>query len=192
LGWWLPKYQTFLLELLAAGLIVGTLYGGISMKFRLFAAKLPDIRFVAAAGFVLMAFAFWFWKAPTPRFGGGVFILLFPVLFLVFHGKCIELPVSCQTFLRAVVITGVIVFSCRIGAPWKLISADTLFTFVMPDVGTPAVVKDYVYGMRPAKGDQCWLVPECSPAWDRPPRSSCFGYSVFYSHESSINQSVRE
>ena len=181
LKWWFPNYKRFLLKVLSAGLFVGVLYFGIALRTRFAIVKLLNIRFVASFTFVLIAFLFWFWKAPTPRFGIGVFVLFFPVLFLFLHGKTLDQSENSRKLFQAVVIIGVAVFVCRLGSPWKRITSDNALTFNTLKVGEPQVKADSVFGVRPLKGDQCWLVPECSPV-KRPEKSSWHGRSVFYSN----------
>ncbi len=182
LNWWLPNYQTFLIKFISVGLFVGILYGSIALRSRFAIMKILDIRIVAATGFVLIAFVFWFWKAPTPRFGIGVFIIFFPVLFLFLHGKTLERPDNSRKLLQAIVVIGVVIFICRIGAPWEKISFDNILTINVLTVPEPKVIEDSVYGVRPIKGYyQCWLIPECTP-YDRPPKLSWRGKSAFYSN----------
>ena len=181
LRWWLPHYKYFLIKFLAAGLFVGLLYCGASLRSRFANVKIFSIRFVVAALFVLVAFLFWFWKAPTPRFGIGAFILFFPVLFLFLHGKTLDQSENIRKLFQVAVIIGVVVFVCRLDNPWKRITSDNALTFNTLKVGEPQVKADSVFGVRPLKGDQCWLVPECSPV-KRPKKSSWHGISVFYSN----------
>ncbi len=182
LNWWLPNHHIFIKKLVSTGLFIGFLYGGIALRARFAIIKILDMRFIAATGFVLGAFMFWFWKAPTPRFGIGVFILFFPVLFLFLHGKTTEASENIKKYMQAIVIVGVVIFICRFGVPWKILSLDNALTINRLTVGKPKVKSDSVYGFRPIKGDQCWLIPECSPEWDRPPKSSWLGKNIFYSN----------
>ena len=179
-NWWLSKYQTFLTQLIYAGLFVGILYGGVALRTKFIIVKIMDIRYVAAAGFIIIAFLFWFWKAPNPRFGIGVFILLFPVLFLFLHGKTLEISKNHRKLLQTTVVVGVIIFICQIGIPWKRLSFSNALTFNTLTVPTIEVYEDSVYGVRPVKRNQCWLVPECTP-YNHPAKSLWHGKSIFYS-----------
>lgn len=180
LEWWIPNYQIFLTKLLIAGLFVAILFGGIAIKTRLRSIKILDIRLWAAVVFVLSAFLFWFWKAPNPRFGIGVFVLLFPVLFLFIHGNVLEETKKSRYFLQVTAVIAVMIFACRIGVPWERISLKNALTFTALRVENPEVVKDATWGVRPKKGQQCWIVPECAP-FDRNPKSTLYGQDAFYS-----------
>ncbi len=70
--WWLPHYAVFILAVLAHSVAVAALY---RYYFREKLPERPGI-VVPALVFALMALAVWFIKAPTPRFGIGVFIIL--------------------------------------------------------------------------------------------------------------------
>ncbi len=75
--WWLPHYKLFLKKFAFTGILLGALYAVLAVKEKLLSIKLFDIRYLGAISFVILSFALWFWKAPTPRFGIGVFILFF-------------------------------------------------------------------------------------------------------------------
>jgi hypothetical protein len=72
----------------------------------------------------------------------------------------------------------VMMFAFRAGSPWKRISFENAVSFVPLTVESMEVKTDSVYGVRPGIGDQCWLVPDCSPE-DRPPKSTLYGRSAF-------------
>lgn len=177
-GWWFPTYLIFLVKLLFSGLVVGVSYGGIALKTRFKSAKLDDIRLISANIFILMAFLLWFVKAPTPRFGIGIFILFFPVLLLFLVGNDQVLTENTEKALKIVVMIAVMMFALRAGSPWKRISLGNAISFVPLTVESIEVKIDSVYGVRPVIEDQCWLVPDCSPE-DRPPKSTLYGRSAF-------------
>jgi len=181
LNWWFPNNQVFLVKLLKAGLSVGVLYAGVALITRFRSFKILDIRLWAAVVFALLSFSFWFLKAPTPRFGIGAFILLFPVLFLFLHASVFEETEKLRKFLQMIAVFAVMIFVCRIGEPWKRVSFENALTFNALTVPKKEVKKDPVYGVRPKKGDQCWTVPECAP-YGRPPKSSWHGRTTFYSN----------
>lgn len=181
LDWWFPHYQTFLTNLLTTGLSVGVLYAGIALRNRFHTVKITDSRLIAGVAFVLLALSFWFWKSPNPRFGIGIFILFFPVLLLCFNGNVVEETENSRKFLQAIAAILVIIFVCRIGVPWNRISLENALTFYTLTVPKPEIKNDPVYGVRPKKGNQCWVIPECAPS-DRPPKSSWHGSGAFYSN----------
>lgn len=182
LYWWLPNNQAFLVKLLKAGLFVGFLYAGIALTTRFRSFKILDTRLWAAVAFALLAFLFWFWKAPDPRFGIGIFILFFPILFLSFHGNVFDETETSRKFLQVTALLAVMIFVFRIGVPWKRVSfLGNALTFNALMVPKQKVKQDLNYGFRPKEGDQCWIIPECAPA-DRPPKSIWHDHSAFYSN----------
>ncbi|XCN74818.1 MAG: hypothetical protein Q3M24_08780 [Candidatus Electrothrix aestuarii] len=179
LSWWYPHYYPFLIKLLLSGGVVGILYVGIALRSKFASVKVLDIRFWGAVGVMALSLLFWFWKAPTPRFGIGVFFLFFPVVFLFFSGYDFDLSVKINKPIQVAVIVGLLFFSFYIGTPWKKISQQNLFSFKAITVPTPKTQADVTYGVRVIGGDQCWLSPQCSP-YDRPPLSSWHGVKTFY------------
>ena len=135
--WWLPQYISFLRELGFAGMLVGTLYGAFAVKEKFLSVKFSDIRYLGAVSFIVLSFIFWFWKAPTPRFGIGSFTLLFPVLLLFLYGAILEKSRKLEKILRIGVIAGLVLFSLRIGEPWKRISFNNALTMSILTVPYP-------------------------------------------------------
>ncbi len=180
--WWFSNYKSFLTKISYAGIFVGILYSGLALRAKFTTVRLFDLRFLGTLGFIIISFLFWFWKSPTPRFGIGAFILFFPVLFLFFYGYDFKMSKKINSILRSGIIAGLLLFSFRIALPWKRISMENALTFSSITVPTPQVQTDLRYGVRPITGDQCWLIPECAPPYDRPPLSSWHGIKAFYSH----------
>ncbi len=178
-SWWFPHYKPFLTNILLAGGVVGILYAGIALRSKFASVRLFDIRFWGALGFIVLSLLFWFWKAPNPRFGTGTFFLFFPVLFLFLSGYDFILPVKFNKILHIAIIAGILFFSFHIGAPWKKLSKKNMLSLKPITVPAPKVQADVTYGVRVAGGDQCWLIPKCSP-YDRPPLSSWHGLKAFY------------
>lgn len=177
--WWLPTYREFLTDLTRSGVIVGILYCVVAMVAGSFRASLLDLRYWGALSAVLLALLLWFWKAPTPRFGIGVFMVLFPVLFSFIQGKNAPQNARFSWWVRSAVVLAVLMIAFQVGEPIGKISRENILTMRRMTVANPKVVPDPVYGVRPVDTDQCALVPECAP-YDRPPRSIVWGRTVFY------------
>jgi hypothetical protein len=177
-GWWFPNYLGFLGKWLFSGLVVGIAYSGIALRTRFRTIKFADICIIYADIVIVMAFLLWFVKAPNPRFGIGVLILFFPVLLLFVLANDQVLTGIRRNALKIMVIVAVAMFGLRAGSPLKRVTLGNAFSFVPLSVPSIKVKKDSVYGVRPLKGDQCGLVPGCSPH-DRPPKSTLYGRSAF-------------
>ena len=182
LNWWFPRYtrhNPFIPNIVKSGIGVLAMYIAVALPSKFKCISLLNIRFLGTAGFIGFAFLFWFWKAPNPRFGIGVFLLLFPATLMFMHGRKLEQSHSFRKVLRSIVISVSILFACRIGAPWEKITYANMFKFKALTVHTPEVVEDSNYGVRPKKKNQCWVIPQCSP-YDRPSKSSWHGRSAFF------------
>ncbi len=160
-SWWFPEYHAYIYKML---IICGILFG-ISCIIAL-SEQRPfhlSMRKIAGLLFLLLTLLFWFIKAPTPRFGVGIFIALPPLLGILM------LDDSLQNFRYAkwyqyVGKVVIIVLGIVIGG-WEMqhLSKDGLTYFDPIKVGSPPVAPDTIYGVRPQGTDRCWLVPECSP-----------------------------
>ncbi len=178
-SWWLPHYKIFWLNYLKAGAFIGVMSFSVAYRFRFNCMNMLNIKWLAAVFFIVVSFLFWFYKAPDPRFGIGCLTLLFPILFLFLYTK-MEQKYIFHPFLRLIIVVVICVMGGRIGEPWKKLSFSNALMFSSPVVRTPEVKKEQNFGVRPVKGDQCWVVPECAP-YDRPVQSSWYGKKVFYS-----------
>jgi hypothetical protein len=134
-----------------------------------------DREAVGAAALVIFAsLALWFFKAPDPRFGVGVFILAAPVAAVLVFG----VPVSSGgTLLRNIHIAALAILVMAIGVI-KGIASGNLMTFDLLSVPAPEVIAQSPFGVRPKEGDQCWLVGHCAP-YDRTAPVVRFGYRLF-------------
>lgn len=174
--WWLPTHSEFLMNLMEAGLIVCGVYVALSAitKFKYF--KLVDIRHLAATTIAIISIAFWFWKAPTPRFGIGAFIIFAPTLLIFIFGESNSSKYTKQ--LRVATLLFSVIFLIGINAQWKKIPKNKLINFNGLTVQTPDVKKDEIYGVRPLKGDRCWIVHACAP-YGRPDMQMLYGFKAF-------------
>jgi hypothetical protein len=174
--WWLPKYRTFLIDWLISGAAVLCAYLIFAALNRFKNIKFFDIRYIATALFATITIAFWFWKAPTPRFGTGAFIIFFAALFIFASAQDHN---SRQTRLtRMVIVVVIAAFVFSISNPGEYFSVNRLIKFKIPSIPTAAVKQDDVFGVRPVEGDLCWMAPECSP-YDRPDMKTRYGYKAF-------------
>jgi hypothetical protein len=175
--WWLPHYQDFLKGLARGSGWVAAAYVSFFFLYKFKGGRLLDPRVIAGVLFSLLVAAFWFWKAPDPRFGVGVFIIFFPVVLLLF-------PVTPpdQKVLWGLSIVLSLVISLQYSkSAWSPFFHRAL-AFERLTVITPETIPDSNFGVRPVAGDQCWLVSNCSP-YDRPPVSRLYGYKAFLSRQ---------
>ncbi|MFV1976788.1 MAG: hypothetical protein ACC651_13640 [Candidatus Scalindua sp.] len=175
-NWWIPYYRDFFINIFKAGLVVIFFYIGLSVITKFRNVKLIDIRHLFSVLFLVITIAFWFRLAPSPRFGIGLFILIFPIVFIFILGK----PDN-QEYVktqRIVVLLLSIIVLLRISEPWRAISTMELAYFNGLSVPTPAVKKDLAFGVRPINGNQCWVSPECSP-YDRTTIMNIYSYKAF-------------
>lgn len=173
--WWYPKYSDFLTDFIKTGALVLLLYILSSATTRFETFKGLDLRNLASALFVIIAISFWFWKAPTPRFGIGVFIIFTPVIFIFVLGRPYN---HAHTIYQTRLILLLLVISILNISPWKNITIEELTTFNKLPIPASDVKNDNVFGVRPTQGNQCWSAPECSP-YDRPNIQTLHGFKAF-------------
>lgn len=178
-AWWLPYYTLFLSFLLASLIVVCVAYTKFfrTEKLRIHRVALP------ALFFMLCGLAFWFFKAPTPRFGIGTFILLTPMVAIALLGfRFTDSP----RILRLAPIL-ILLLAFRLGVATN---TDVMRGFyrlkIMPDLlAAPAVsVKEAPnFGFKPTGTDIdsdaiCWTAKYCAPD-PRPPICEMRGYKIF-------------
>lgn len=176
LNWWLPNYSGAVSKFLLAGSGVILFYVFISTKSKFRNLTFLDIRYIAAALFSIIALAIWFWKSPDPRFGIGPLIIFIPVLFVFILGKSNPDGDFKQRKSMTTLFSIALLFS--INTPWEIMIFNDLTTFDKLSVPVAKVKKDTIFGLRPIKGDQCWVVPECSP-YNHPNIQTMYGLRMF-------------
>ncbi len=132
----------------------------------------------AALVFLVAAGAFWFLKAPDKRFGGGIFLIMAPVIsgFLV-SGKVPimdRIPKAVSALLLLFVVYSLGAGSGRVkGSLQNLSDEEWLYFKVRAAEGR--AVPHSVFGFQPQDGDRCHLVKHCYP-YDRPRPEIIKGY----------------
>jgi hypothetical protein len=180
LGWWLIKYKSFLLTFFISGMLIYILSKWmIRRNSKNMNIKTSDIRLWGAVIFIVIALLFWFWKAPTPRFGIGVFMLFFPVLLLPLYKHSLAISFKTNKKLSRGLIVSLLFWSFAITLKsWEKLSINNMFSITQLNVPTIKTKVDSVYGVRPIKGYKCWLTPKCAP-YDRSPLKKWNGYKMF-------------
>lgn len=175
-NWWLNNYRHFLKNFratfLGLALLAVVLQISFARRYRFDHSKL--------AGFLILiiSLTLWFFKAPAPRFGTGVF-LIFPAFFAFLLLDENYLKISLQTLAKYALkpaLLLLIIFSFG----WNRLtsSRDSLLSLDGLKVITPEVTEDTLFGNRPVLGNQCWLVPDCSPQHRNEPENYK-GYMLF-------------
>lgn len=181
LGWWLPYYASFFLFMLAALVAVAAAYTKWwnTEKYWQHKAMVPSLIFVLAG------LALWFFKAPTPRFGIGVFIVLPPILITTLWG----FRTSTHAWVPQLRYVLLLALAFRLGV---VTNVDVMRGFyrlrLAPELlasPTVSVKEDAHFGVRPTgtiPGADCicWTAHYCAPD-NRPPISEFHGYKMFKS-----------
>lgn len=160
-NFWLPEYGTFCVKMLMIIALLLACAVGFN-KWRNTSAGLDRAR-ILGLSFLALSLLFWFFKAPTPRFGLGVFLTLPPFLAFVFLS---DAPLAERLAFRFQMMTkGCLLALAIVMGGWnaEIFTAEKLLRLDRLSVATPAVVQDEVFGVRPDGTDQCWLSPCCSP-----------------------------
>ncbi len=160
-NYWLPEYGVFCIKVVAIMVLLVTC-SLVVKKLRMVSFDFSWTRIIGLS-FLFFGLLFWFFKAPTPRFGLGIFLTLPPFLAFVFWGEATlseRLARGLGVMTKAVLVALGILLG---GWNANIVSADKLMGFDPLQVGTPTVVQDASYGVRPERSDQCWIIPACSP-----------------------------
>jgi hypothetical protein len=160
-NYWLPEYGVFCIKMLAIVVLL--------VACSLIINRLRKVSFslcwsnILGLSFLFFGLLFWFFSAPMPRFGLGVFLALPPFLAYVFLGDA-AVPRQRVYKFGTMAKAGVLVLGFLLGG-WNTqnFSIDRLTRFEPLSVGTPVVVQDAAFGVRPKVSDQCWIVPYCAP-----------------------------
>lgn len=160
-NFWLPEYGPFCLRVV---LILGLLAACSLILNRLRNDSVGlDKTKIFGLSFLVLSLLFWFFNAPTPRFGLGVFLCLPLFIAFVLLG---DAPVN-QKFLQGCSrLAKVLILALGIvlgGWDAKTFRGEAWTAFDPLGVESPDVVRDSVFGVRPDGTDQCWLVSRCSP-----------------------------
>lgn len=175
-NWWLSHYSEFLIKL---SITILTLIVLAFLLRHLYSGK-KLFSWLRLSGFLFVFFslAFWFINAPTPRFGIGP-LLLFPsmIAFLAL-GKIKKAPgPKYGIVLKTLLLFTAIFLSIR-ATDFKALHFHDLYRFKPLTVSQPKVKEHNQFGVKPIKGDRCWLVPDCAP-YDRPTPKEIYGYLFF-------------
>lgn len=175
-NWWLNNYRKFLENFAATFLGLALL--SILLQISLVRKYRFDYLKLAGLLVLFVSLALWFFKAPAPRFGTGVF-LIFPAFFayMLIDENHLKIPLrrlAKYAFKPALFLVIVLSF----GWSSKAFKNAKFKTFNTVTVTTPEFVDDTIYGRRPVLSDQCWLVPDCSPYFRQAPKKYK-GYIMF-------------
>ncbi len=177
--WWLSYHAVFLVGMGVACVAVWWVY---CWGFRVARDRRPVVM-LPALGCVLLGLALWFFKAPTPRFGTGVFIVLAPVVVVTVMG----FADTDRLWVRRAGVWLVVLLALRLGT---FTNTDVLRGFYhlrlvpnMLEAPQVAVKPDAQFGFRPAGTEVdtdaiCWTAHYCGPD-ARPPIRQQGGYKRF-------------
>lgn len=185
-GWlyeyWIPKYWEFI-ESLAEVVLIAII---VSLLLNAFGRSIERDHGGSGRGasvtnryfpliFITCALVFWFVKAPTPRFGIGIFMALPAVAGACAIGNGV---VNVPKWTSGVAIAGLLILVLKIGDTHLLLKETGYTNFRPIRVEEAESSKADRFGRRPDKGDQCWLAPQCAP-YGRPAPKERYGYRVF-------------
>jgi hypothetical protein len=160
-NWWIGQYSGFLLNLgiVSISLILITVSISMLLKSRMHISshKLVGI------SILMISLGFWFLNAPTPRFGVGTFLLFPSILAFLFidNDRISALKFRIPKYIQLGLFIGLIISVTNFNKISRL--KDKLLLFNSIEVVTPEVVNKDVFGVSPMSGDQCWLIPYCTP-----------------------------
>ncbi len=176
--WWWPNQRVFLVFMAATFTAVASGYWVFckTEKHHRRDVMLP------ALVITLLGLALWFFKAPTPRFGIGVFIIVVPVVVVTLFG----FRWTAHTWLLKLRLVVLLLLAARLGmmANTHVIRHLNLNTDIdMMPAPMVEVKLDKNFGFRPAGNTPgadciCWTVHYCAPD-ARPPISEAHGYKFF-------------
>lgn len=173
-AYWIPAHKDFIIMILLSAM-VSTIILVVSKK-NLTVVRTNNAVSLAGLSVIVVSLVIWFFKAPDPRFGSGIFALLFPLILVYVFG--IFQDGNKRTW-HNIAVTLVVLLTLKFGN-FDRIEFEELTVFNHLKVPNIAVVTDPKFGVRPLSGDQCWLIKECSP-YDRPNLNS-FGRFSMFSH----------
>jgi len=176
MDWWVPHQWVFCLGILFTLMLVAGVY---RYTFQTAVERGRSI-ILPALAFVLLALGIWFYKAPTPRFGMGMFIILPVVAALSIFGfrDNFTLRNIRQKNMRKIGGVLIILLACKFSIV-DLGKAVYHGKFAFNSLPAPAVeiLPDPNFGVKPAK-DLCWTAKYCG--WDdRPGIRELYGYRYF-------------
>ncbi|CTQ61862.1 LIC_10190 family membrane protein [Roseibium album] len=172
-NYWLSANKEFILFSLLAGTTVVFVAMIASHRFEM--VKLRKIEASALVFFVFAAFVLWFTKAPTERFGIGVFLIAIPSIAVSVFGAP-KFDIGMQTRIISLIL---VFFLADKQGGYSLKNLTKFHFLTVPTVET---VEDPEFGVRPAEGGgDCWTARHCAP-YDRPTPSVRSGYLFFGTH----------
>jgi len=186
-GWsWISNYwleaSTKLLVWLALAALA-TFCVAIVYRRYLTAERLPRLDVLMLLVVTVASLSLWFLKAPTDRFGIGVFMVAAPIFAISVLGAPIFVP-GLKT--RALSILLIVLLSDNQGG----FSITGLTRFHLLTVPVVETIPDANFGVRPKSGGgDCWTATHCAP-YDRPGPTKKSGY-LFFEMPSDQNTSAR-
>lgn len=176
-AWWWPYHRLFCGLTLFILITESVVYAGIGNKGKTYRHRIMLLALV----FTLAALVFWFLKAPTLRFGSGVFIILPPIIIISLLGFRWSYYETRLVALRPVLI---VMLAIKFGVfPNISVLRNVHIDFTLDMLPAPAttVIPDKNFGFRPEPprdADQCWTVKYCAPD-NRPIQREAYGYKYF-------------
>ena len=171
--YWIPAYKDFIIMILLSA-IVGTIVV-MALKHKLTVVRKHIAVSAVGLSVIVLSALIWFFKAPDPRFGSGIFALLFPLILVnllgIFNG-------GTKRMWHNIAVALVVLLTLKFGN-FHSIEFGELTMFDHLTVPKIEVMTDPNFGVRPLSGDQCWLIKECSP-YDRPNLNRFGKFSIFY------------
>lgn len=175
-GWsWISNYwleaSTNLLVWLAVAALA-TLCVTILCRRYLTVERVPRLDALMLSIVVVASLSLWFLKAPTDRFGIGVFMVAAPILAICALGSPVFSP-GLKTRLLSIAM--IVLLADNQGG----FSIKGLMRFQLLTVPAVETVSDANFGVRPkAGGGDCWTATHCAPS-DRPAPAMKSGYLFF-------------
>ncbi|WP_305988579.1 hypothetical protein [Roseibium sp. MMSF_3544] len=186
-GWsWISNYwleaSTNLLVWLAIAALA-TFCVAIVFRRYLTAERLPRLDALVLIIVVVAALSLWFLKAPSDRFGIGVFMVAAPLFAISVLGAPIFVP-GLKT--RALSILLIVLLANNQGG----FSIKGLMRFHLLTVPVVETIPDANFGVRPKSGGgDCWTATHCAPG-NRPTPTEKSGY-LFFEMPSDQHTSAR-
>ncbi len=169
-NYWLEASTNLLVWLTVAALATSCV--AILYRRYLTAERVPRLDALMLSMVVLASLSLWFLKAPTDRFGIGVFMVAAPIFTICVLGSPVFSP-GLKTRILSIAL--IVLLADNQGG----FSIKGLLRFQLLTVPAVKTVSDANFGVRPKSGGgDCWTATHCAPS-DRPAPAEKSGYLFF-------------